>query len=73
MTLREYMDRVCLCGQPRARHVHASAPPGMPKERWIRVIGGDACQGFTDRIEQQLSGLGAFQMHNENPDQELPL
>lgn len=69
MTLREYMNRICLCGSPRSEHAHAANITGDPVP-WIRVIGiTSGCRGFVDRIEQQFTGLGAYKLYEENPDQ----
>lgn len=72
MTLREYMNRVCLCGRPRSEHCHtAKLTAEQKRDLWIEVIGATGCRGFTDRVEQKLSGLGAYMAFQQDPDQEI--
>jgi hypothetical protein len=63
LTVAEYMNLRCLCGKPRAEHVHAHddflLPGGVlnPHPTELRVVGMTTdCKAFTWEIERELGG-----------------
>jgi hypothetical protein len=57
MDARQYMARRCVCGRPRAEHVHLYQV--YDGQRFLRVlpVTGDApCAGYLDEFELELQG-----------------
>ena len=57
MTIEEYADRICICGEPRANHAYAYGSMdqrgrGVGRPRIIGIV--VPCEGFVDEIEQKI-------------------
>ena len=73
MEIREYMERRCICGQPRKFHVHFrevmptkdGAGLGIATGRFqvLPVNDHNHCRGFLDEIELELGGNPATNPH----------
>mgnify|MGYP001565846341 CR=1 FL=1 len=59
MNVREYMQRRCVCGRPRAEHAHFSNPLAQAGFT-VRCATRLACTGFVDEFELELSGNPAL-------------
>jgi hypothetical protein len=72
MDIREYMQRVCLCGQPRSEHAHFHVPQHtlagelrIGSSFVVRSVTNPACTGFVDAIERELGSCPLENPHLE--------
>jgi hypothetical protein len=66
MNVRQYMERRCVCGQPRLAHVHFEVFAPTKKDGSLGIATGkfrvlpvndfNHCPGFLDEIELELRG-----------------
>lgn len=57
MNAAEYMARRCVCGRPRAEHIHVyQLCDGHRFLRVLPVTGEAPCAGYLDEFELELQG-----------------
>lgn len=79
MNVREYMERRCVCGRPRAEHAHFQSPLTVAGFA-VRCATRLTCSGFMDEFELELGGNPALNPHLaplvreqlETPSKEAP-